>query len=60
MPIALEKFGPVGIKALPLAGVRALSQSATEDLRESVFLFQRFSVAIKQFKALCSADTFEE
>ena len=58
--IALETLGPVGPKVL--AFLRELGYRftrATGDLRESTFLFQRLSVTVRRYNAVCFAGTFK-
>ena len=59
VPIAIETFGPiceVGQRFIREIGKRI--SSATSDRRETAFLFQRLSVAIQRFNAVCFAGTF--
>ena len=60
VPIAVETLGPICSKALMF--LRELGRRltlATGDSRESMFLFQRLSVAIQRFNAVCVAGTFD-
>jgi hypothetical protein len=59
VPIALESLGPIGTKSLGFLRElgRRLSR-ATNDARESSFLFQRLSIAIQRFNSVCFAGTF--
>ena len=59
VPIAIETFGPIceeGHRFIREIG--KLISSATSDPRETVFLFQRFSISIQRFNAVCFAGTF--
>ena len=55
-PIAIETLGPIcydGRSFLREVGTRITSQ--TNDTRETAFLFQRISVAVQRFNAVCIA-----
>ena len=59
VPLAFETLGPICSKALVF--LRELGRRltlATDDKRETMFLFQRLSVAIQRFNAVCFAGTF--
>ncbi len=59
VPIALETMGPVGSKAT--AFLRELGRRmtyATNDPLETAHLFQRVSVALQRFNAVCFRGTF--
>ena len=59
IPIAIETLGPLCSKALVF--LRELGKRltrVTDDPRESQFLFQRLSVAIQRFNAVCFLGTF--
>ena len=61
VPIAMESLGSIGTKALTF--LRELGRRltrATDDPRETMFLFQRLSVAIQRFNAVCVAGTFKD
>ena len=61
VPIAFESFGPVGLKAT--AFIRELGRrltAVTDDHLETAHLFQRISVAIQRFNAVCVRGTFPE
>jgi hypothetical protein len=54
IPIALETLGAIGTKATSF--LRELGRRlslATDDPRETAFLFQRLSVALQQYNAVC-------
>jgi hypothetical protein len=56
VPIALETMGPISAKSL--AFLRELGRRlarTSDDPRESTYLFQRLSVAIQRFNAVCVA-----
>ena len=58
VPLAFETLGPICSKALVF--LRELGRRltlATDDNRETVFLFQRLSIAIQRFNAVCFAGT---
>jgi hypothetical protein len=58
-PIAFETFGPlnqVGTDFISALGHRISSN--TDDPRETFFLFQRLSVAIQRFNAVCFSNSF--
>ena len=59
VPIAIETFGPIceeGQHFIREIGKRI--SSVTSDPRETAFLFQRLSIAIQRFNAVCFAGTF--
>jgi hypothetical protein len=59
VPLAFETMGAIGSKATTF--LRELGRrlsSTTGDTRETTFLFQRLSVAIQRFNAVCFAETF--
>ena len=61
VPIALETLGPVcseGADFIDSIGTRI--RDASGDPREKSFLWQRVSVAIQRFNAVCLLGTFEE
>jgi hypothetical protein len=61
VPLAFETLGPICSKALVF--LRELGRRltlATDDKRETMFLFQRLSVAIQRFNAVCFAGTFSD
>ena len=58
VPIALETMGPISAKSLVF--LRELGRRlarTSDDPRESTYLFQRLSVAIQRFNAVCVAGT---
>jgi len=58
-PVAFETFGPInqtGIDFLSTLGHRL--SVITDDARETFFLFQRLSVAIQRFNAVCFTNSF--
>ena len=58
-PIAFETFGPLNQVGTDF--ISALSHrisSNTDDPRETYFLFQRLSVAIQRFNAVCFSNSF--
>ena len=59
VPVAFETFGPVndlGVSFVSEIGSR--SSKLSGDHRESSFLWQRLSVAIQRFNAICFKQTF--
>jgi hypothetical protein len=61
VPLAFESLGPINAKSLTF--LRELGRRlvrATDDTRESAFLFQRLSIAIQRFNAVCFAGTFKD
>jgi len=57
--VALETLGPMSVSAQEfLAQIGRCLTDATTDPRETTFLFQRLSVAVQRFNAVCLADTF--
>jgi hypothetical protein len=60
-PIVLESMGPISVKSLSFLRElgRRLSR-ATDDTRESAFLFQRLSMAIQRFNSVCVIGTLKD
>ena len=61
IPLAFETCGPICSSAS--AFLRELGRRltlSTDDTRETMFLFQRLSVAIQRFNAVCFAGTFSD
>ena len=59
IPLALETLGPVGSKATTfLRQLGRRMSTASEDPRETTFLFQRLSIAIQRFNAVCFQGSF--
>ena len=59
IPIAIETMGPIGSKAaIFLQELGRRLSTVTGDPRESMFLFQRVSVAVQRFNAVCFRDAF--
>ena len=56
VPLAFETLGPICSKALVF--LKKLGRRLTEDKRETVFLFQRLSVAMQRYNAVCFSDNF--
>ena len=59
VPIAIETLGPISVRAT--AFLRELGRRlylATDDPRESTFLFQRLSVAVQRFNSVCFRGSF--
>ena len=57
--LAFETLGPICSKTLVF--LRELGHKltlATDDKRETVFLFQRLSVAMQKYNAVCFTNTF--
>jgi hypothetical protein len=61
VPLAFETLGPICSKALTF--LRELGRRltmATDNICETAFLFQRLSIAIQRFNAVCFAGTFSD
>jgi hypothetical protein len=59
VPLAFESLGPIGAKATSF--LRELGRrltSVTDDTRETAFLFQRLSVCLQRFNAVCFRGCF--
>ena len=57
--VALETLAPMSVSTQEfLAQIGRRLTEATNDPRETTFLFQRLSVAVQRFNATCLADTF--
>ena len=58
VPVAVETLGPLADKAqLFLAEIGRRATLCTADPREATFLYQRISVAIQRFNAICLANS---
>jgi hypothetical protein len=58
--VAIETLGPLSASSqIFLSEIGRRIAQRTSDPRESAFLFQRISVAIQRFNAVCLAHTFE-
>ena len=61
MPIAFETLGSIGSKALSfLSEVGRRTTAVIGDVRETSHLFQKVSVAIQRFNAVCVAESFKD
>jgi hypothetical protein len=59
-PVAIETLGPLSASSqIFLSEIGRRISQRTSDPRETAFLFQRISVAIQRFNAVCLANTFE-
>jgi len=59
VPIAIETLGPLNSKATAfLSELGRRTAITTLDPRETGFLFQRLSIALQRFNAVCVFDTF--
>jgi hypothetical protein len=59
-PVAIETLGPLSASSqIFLSEIGRRIAQRTSDPRETAFLFQRISVAIQRFNAVCLANTFE-
>lgn len=59
VPVAIESHGPLGSKAAEfLSALGRRITANTLDMRESSYLFQRLSIALQRFNAVCISDTF--
>jgi hypothetical protein len=59
IPLAFETFGPINAKGI--AFFNHLGRRLTDctgDMRESSFLFQRLSLSIQRFNAVCFSGSF--
>ena len=58
-PVAIETLGPLSVNSLLfICELGRRTALRTSDPRETAFLFQRISVAIQRFNAVCLANTF--
>ena len=58
-PVAIETLGPHSASSLDfITDVGKRIAQRTLDSRETIFLFQRISIAIQRFNAVCLAKTF--
>jgi hypothetical protein len=58
-PVAIETLGPLSVNSqLFICELGRQTALRTSDPRETAFLFQRISVAIQRFNAVCLANTF--
>jgi len=55
-PVAVETLGRLSDEAHSL--IAEIGTHCTADPRETTFLYQRISVAIQRFNAVCLANTF--
>ena len=59
-PVAIETLGPLSASSQTfLSEIGRRITQRTSDPREASFLFQRISIAIQRFNAVCLANTFE-
>ena len=59
IPVAVETLGPLSDEAHSLlAEIGTRAKLCTANQRETTFLYQRISVAIQRFNAVCLANTF--
>ena len=60
IPVAFETFGPVDpIGAAFIDGIGKRITQKTGDTRELSFLWQRLSISLQRFNAICFHDTFD-
>jgi hypothetical protein len=58
--VTIETLGPLSASSqIFLSEISRRIAQRTSDPRETAFLFQRISVAIQRFNAVCLANTFE-
>ena len=58
VPVAVETLGPLADEAqLFLAAIGRKASLCAADPREATFLYQRISVAIQRFNAVCLANS---
>ena len=61
VPIAIESLGPLGGKATSfLSELGHRITAATSDVKKTSYLYQRISVALQRFNAICIYNTFLE
>ena len=61
VPIAIESHGPFSSKAASfLSKLGRHITATTSDPRETSFLYQRISIALQRFNAVCMYDTFRD
>ena len=61
VPIAIESRGPLGSKATSfLSELGCKITAATSDVKEPSHLYQRISVALQRFNAICIYNTFRD
>ena len=53
VPVAVETLGPLADEAQLLAEIGRRAMLCAADPREATFLYQRISVAIQRFNAVC-------
>src|SRR6218665_3291284 len=59
IPLAMETFGPINETGITfVAEIGRLLTHATDEARETSFIFQRLSVTIQRFNAVAFAGTF--
>jgi hypothetical protein len=59
IPLAFETLGPINNSALCfLSAIGQQTSFATLDSREADFLFQRITILIQRFDAICFSSTF--
>jgi hypothetical protein len=59
-PIAIETFGPICAEGQSfIRDIGKRISAATSDPREAAFLFQRISIAVQRYNAICFAGTFQ-
>ena len=61
VPIVVESLGLLGSKGTSfLSEVGRRISAATSDVKESSYLYQRISVALQRFNAICIYHTFRD
>jgi hypothetical protein len=59
-PMAIETFGPICAEGQSfIRDIGKRISSATSDPREAAFLFQRISIAVQRYNAICFAGTIQ-
>ena len=59
IPIAIETLGPFCVEGQSfIREIGRRTTAITSDLREAAFLFQRLSLAVQRYNAICIAGTF--
>ena len=59
IPLAFETLGPINTKSVKFFNILGRRHTAhSGDMRETVFLFQRLSLTIQRFNAVCFQGSF--
>ena len=61
VPLTMDTLGPINFKGLKFLSELCIRlTAATDDPREASFLFQRISILIQRFNAVCFQGTFTQ